>query len=141
MAETTPKKPIADDMEQVCREYLDYFLKIRQSGPTQINSITRVIKAFGSYLQKSGVEELIRINIEHVDEFMAMFNASYAKTTQRLYRSFLRCFLRYLYNERNLIRQNLADLLISPAMFGRVKPPQFLRPGEIRQLFDRLPHA
>jgi len=140
MAELTPEKPIADDMDQVCREYLDYVLKIHQSGPTQIGSITRVIKAFGSYLQKSGVE-LISINIEHVDEFMAMFNASYAKASQRLYRSFLRCFLRYLYNERNLIRQNLADLLISPTTFGRVKPPQFLRPGEVRQLFDRLPHT
>ena len=140
MAELTPEKPIADDMDQVCREYLDYVLKIHQSGPTQIASITRVIKAFGSYLQKSGVE-LTSINIEHVDEFMAMFNASYAKASQRLYRSFLRCFLRYLYNERNLIRQNLADLLISPATFGRVKPPQFLRPGEVRQLFDRLPHT
>ena len=140
MAELTPEKPMADDMERVCREYLHYILKIHQSGPTQINSIKRVITAFGSYLQKSGVE-LIRINIEHVDEFMAMFNAPYAKTTQRLYRSFLRSFLRYLYNERNLIKQNLADLLISPAMFGRVKPPQFLRPGEVRQLFERLPHA
>jgi len=140
MTELIPEKPIADDMDRVCREYLDYVLKIHQSGPTQIATITRIINAFGSYLQKSGVE-MIRINIEHVDEFLAIFNASYAKTTQRLYRSYLRCFLRYLYNERNLIRQNLADLLISPAMFGRVKPPQFLRPGEVRQLFDRLPHA
>lgn len=140
MVELTSEKPIADDMDQVCREYLDYILKIHQSGPTQIAAITRVIKAFGSYLQKSGIE-LSRINIEHVDEFLAIFNASYAKTTQRLYRSYLRCFLRYLYNERNLIRQNLANLLISPAMFGRVKPPQFLRPGEVHQLFDRLSHA
>jgi integrase/recombinase XerD len=54
MAELTPEKPMADDMDRVCREYLDYILKIHQSGPTQINSITRVIKAFGSYLQKSG---------------------------------------------------------------------------------------
>jgi site-specific recombinase XerD len=140
MAELTSKKPVAYDMDQICREYLDYFLKIHQSGPTQIDSITRVIKAFGTYLQKSEIE-LIRINIEHVDEFLATFNTSYAKATQRLYRSFLRCFLRYLYNERNLIRRNLADLLISPPMYARAKPPQFLRPGEVRQLFNRLPRA
>jgi integrase/recombinase XerD len=53
----------------------------------------------------------------------------------------LRCFLRYLYNERSLIRQNLADLLIGPPMFAKAKPPQFLRPDEIRRLFDRLPHS
>jgi site-specific recombinase XerD len=140
MAELTSKKPVAYDMDQICREYLDYFLKIHQSGPTQIDSITRVIKAFGTYLQKSEIE-LIRINIEHVDEFLATFNTSYAKATQRLYRSFLRCFLRYLYNERNLIRRNLADLLISPPMYARAKPPQFLRPGEVRQLFNRLPRV
>jgi integrase/recombinase XerD len=140
MSKMTPKQQANYDMDQVRQEYLDYLQKIQQSGPTQIGAITRVIKAFGRYLQKPGVE-LTGINIEHVDEFLAMFNASYAKTTQRLYRSYLRCFLRYLYNERNLIRQNLADLLIGPPMFAKAKPPQFLRPGEIRRLFDHLPHS
>lgn len=140
MSKMTSKQQANYDMDQVRQEYLDYLQKIQQSGPTQTGAITRVIKAFGRYLQKPGVE-LTGINIEHVDEFLAMFNASYAKTTQRLYRSYLRCFLRYLYNERSLIRQNLADLLIGPPMFAKAKPPQFLRPGEIRRLFDRLPHS
>ncbi|MBU0464168.1 MAG: site-specific integrase, partial [Proteobacteria bacterium] len=133
MAKLTSIKKAGYNMDQVRQEYLGYLQKIQQSGPTQIGAITRVIKAFGSYLQKHGVE-LTGINIEHVDEFSAMFNASYAKTTQRLYRSYLRCFLRYLYNEQSLIRQNLADLLIGPPMFAKAKPPQFLRPGEIRRL-------
>ena len=128
------------DMEQICQEYLSYFQKIQQSGPRQIGAITRIVKAFGKYLQKSGTK-IACINIEHVDGFLAMFNASYAKTTQRLYRSYFRCFLRYLYNERNLIRQNLADLLIGPPMFAKAKPPQFLRHGEVHQLFERLPHS
>ncbi len=140
MAKLTPKQQAGYDMDQVHREYLAHFQKIHQSGPTQIGAITRVIRAFGCYLQEFGVT-LTNINIEHVDGFLAVFNASYAKTTQRLYRSYLRCFLRYLYNERNLIRQNLADLLIGPPMFAKVKPPQFLRPREVRQLFDRLPHS
>ena len=127
-------------MDQVCREYLIYFRKTRQSGPTQIGAITRVAKALGSYLKQSRVQ-LTDMNIEHVDNFLAMFNASYAKTTQRLYRSYLRCFLRYLYNEQNLLKQNLADLLIGPPMFAKTKPPQFLRPNEVRQLFERLPHS
>jgi integrase/recombinase XerD len=134
------KQPLYYDMDQICREYLAYFQRVQQSGPTQVGAITRVVKAFGSYLQESGVK-LTRINIEHVDDFLAVFNALYAKTTQRLYRSYLRCFLRYLYNERNLIKQNLADLLISPPMFAKSKPPQFLRPSEVRQLFNHLPHS
>ncbi len=140
MAKLAPKQQADSDMDQVRREYLSYFQKTRQSGPTQIKAIMRVIKAFGCYLQQSGVK-LTGINIEHVDDFLGMFNVSYAKTTQRLYRSYMRCFLRYLYNERNLIWQNLADLLIGPPMFAKAKPPQFLRPGEVRQLFDRLPHS
>ena len=140
MGRLRQKRRICYDMDHTCREYLIYLRKTRQSGPTQIGAITRVIKAFGSYLKKSGIE-LTGINIEHVDDFLTMFNASYAKTTQRLYRSYLRCFLRYLYNERNLIRQNLADLLIGPPMFAKAKPPKFLRPNEVRQLFDRLPHS
>jgi len=140
MANQIPKQPSGYDIDQVRLEYLAYFLKTRQSGPTQIGGVTRVVKAFGDYLQKYRIE-LTGINIEHVDDFLRIFNASYAKTTQRLYRSYLRCFLRYLYNERNLIRQNLADLLIGPPMFAKAKPPKFLRPNEVRQLFDRLPHA
>ncbi len=140
MGRLSPKQPPGYDMDQVRLEYLAHVLKIQQSGPTQIGCMTRVIMAFGNYLQKSGVT-LPCINIKHIDEFLAEFNASYAKTTQRLYRSYLRCFLRYLYNERNLIRQNMADLLIGPPMFAKAKPPQFLRPSEVRQLFDRLPHS
>lgn len=140
MAKLKPKQQSGYDMDQVRWEYLGYLQKIQQSRPTQIKAITRVIKAFGCYLQKNAVK-LTGINIEHVDSFLAMFNASYAKTTKRLYRSYLRCFLRYLYNERKLIRQNLADLLIGPPMFAKAKPPQFLRLNEVRQLFDRLPHS
>jgi len=79
------KQQAGYDMEQVCQEYLSYFQKIQQSGPTQIGAITRVVRAFGRYLQKP-VVKLASINIEHVDGFLAMFNTSYAKTTQRLYR-------------------------------------------------------
>jgi len=140
MGRLKQKQRVCYDMDQTCREYLIYFRKTRQSGPTQIGAITRVTKALGSYLKKSRVQ-FTDMNIEHVDSFLAVFNATYAKTTQRLYRSYLRCFLRYLYNERNLIRQNLADLLIGPPMFAKTKPPQFLRPNEVRQLFERLPHS
>ena len=140
MTDLTPKQPTGYDIDPIHRGYLAHVLKIQQSGLTQMGGKTRVIKAFGNYLQKSGVA-LPHINIEHVDGFLAVFNASYAKTTQRLYRSYLRCFLRYLYDERSLIRQNLADLLIGPPMFAKSKPPQFLRPNEVRQLFEHLPHS
>jgi len=140
MSKLRQKQRKCDDMDQACREYIIYFQKTRESGPTQIGCITRVTKAFVRYLKKSRIQ-LKDINIEHVDNFLSVFNASYAKTTQRLYRSYLRCFLRYLYNEQNILKQNLAALLVGSPRFAKAKPPQFLRPNEVRQLFDCLPHS
>jgi len=134
------KPSIGCDTVQICREYLIYFQKTRQSGPTQIRGIQRVLRAFSDHLKKSKTQ-LPNVKINHVDDFMAVFNAPYARNTRRLYRSYLRCFLRYLHNERNLLTQNLADLVIGPPMFAKAKPPKFLRPNEIRQLFDHLPYS
>ena len=134
------KQPLCCDMAEICRQYLIYFQKSRQSGRTQIEGIRRVIRAFSVYLEKSQVQ-LPDINIAHVDGFLAMFNIPYARSTRRLYRSYLRCFLRYLYNERNLLAHDLADLIIGPPLFAKAKPPKFLRPHEIRCLFDHLPYS
>ena len=75
MAKLKQKKQTGYDMEQICQEYLSYFQKIQQSGPTQIGAITRVVRAFGRYLKKSGAK-LASIKIEHVDGLLARFNAS-----------------------------------------------------------------
>jgi integrase/recombinase XerD len=106
----------------------------------QIEAIARVLRAFSNYLEKSLIE-LPKISIEHVDSFLAALNAPYARSTQRLYRSYLRCFLRYLYCERNLLRKDLAKLVIGPPMFAKAKPPKFLRPHEVGQLFNHLPYS
>jgi integrase/recombinase XerD len=134
------KHPLCCDMAEICEDYLIYFQKSRQSGRTQIEGIRRVIKAFSTYLEKAQVQ-LPDINLAHIDGFLTVFNASCARSTRRLYRSFLRCFLRYLYHERNVLTHNLADLIIGPPLFAKAKPPKFLRPHQIRHLFDYLPHS
>jgi site-specific recombinase XerD len=80
------------------------------------------------------------INIGHVDGFLTAVT-SYTPSYQRLRRSILRCFLRYLYNERNLLGRNLADLIAGPPMFAKANPPKFLRPHELRKLLDHLPYS
>jgi len=134
------KQQICSDVAQICREYLIYCQKARQNSMRQIVATARILKAFSGYLEKSLIQ-LPKINIEHVDSFLAMFNAPYTRSTQRLYRSYLRCFLRYLYCERNLLRKDLARLVIGPPMFAKAKPPKFLRPHEVRQLFNHLPYS
>jgi len=128
------------DLGIVRHEYLVYLQRTRHGGYTQMQTIGRVLKSLGSYLETSRIR-LPDMDIEHIDAFLSAFNRPYARSTQRLYRSYLRCFLRYLYCERDLLRRNLAELVVGPPMFAKAKPPKFLRPHEIRQLFDRLPHS
>jgi site-specific recombinase XerD len=47
----------------------------------------------------------------------------------------IRGFLRYLYQERKIIKRNLAPLVVGAPMFARAKPPTFLRPHEVQKLF------
>ncbi len=140
MSRQRDKQPIDCDFSQVCREYLIYYRKTRQSSNTQMQTIGRVLKSLGRYLETSRIR-LPDMDIEHIDVFLSVFNRPYARSTQRLYRSYLRCFLRYLYCERNLLSRDLAELVVGPPMFAKAKPPKFLRPYEVRQLFNRLPHS
>lgn len=140
MSRRPGKQPTGCDFGQVCQEYLIYYRKTRQGGHTQIQTIGRILKALGHYLETSHIR-LPDMDIEHVDMFLSVFNRPYARSSQRLYRSYLRCFLRYLYCECDLLSRDLAELVVGPPMFAKAKPPKFLRPHEIRQLFDRLPHS
>jgi len=128
------------DIAQIIREYLIYYQNIRQSSRGQIKARARVLQIFGAYLEKFRIQ-LQNLNIEHVDDFLATFNAPYARSTQRLYRSYLRCFLRYLYGERNLLTRDLSSLVIGPPVYAKAKPPKFLRPHEVRQLLEHLPYS
>ena len=56
----------------------------------------------------------------------------------RNYRSIVRGFLSYLHQQQ-ILKKDLAPLLIGAAQFAKAKPPKFLRPHEVQQLFDSLP--
>ena len=68
--------------------------------------------------------------------FMGEFKV--AKTTLGTYRYLVRGFLKYLYEERKIIRKDLAPLLVGAPLFAHKKPPRFLRPQEIQKLFSNL---
>ena len=140
MSRRQGKQLTGSDFDEVCQDYLVYWQRTRQGGRTQVQGIGRVLKSLGRYLETSRIR-LSDIDIEHTDMFLSVFNRPYARSTQRLYRSYLRCFLRYLYCERDLLRRDLAELVVGPPMFAKAKPPKFLRPHEIRQLFNRLAHS
>ena len=69
---------------------------------------------------------------------MAEFSQRLALGTCRLYRCYLRGFLKYLYQERKIISTDLAPLLVGRRLYAQAKPPKFLRPQEVQTLFDSL---
>ncbi len=116
-------------------QYLDYYRAQVRSKLT-VQGVWRILSGFDIYLRKSNIS-LHKISIEQVDYFLALYNKNYANGTSRTYRSHLRKFLKYLYQE-GYIKKDLAPLVVSPPEFARSKPPKFLRPNEVQKLFDGL---
>jgi site-specific recombinase XerD len=118
-------------------DYLLYYKKSRQVREVQVARIRRVLSAFHDYLTRINIK-LLSIKIEQIDAFMAEFTKDFRTQTAKTYRSYLRGFFRYLYRERRVLRKDLAPLLKGYPMFARSKPPKYLRPHEIQQLFGSL---
>ncbi len=108
----------------------------RHTSARQSNSVRRVLSALCEYLDRKQIA-VNQLRIEMLDAFMAEFCKPFLPTTCRNYRSVVRGFLRYLY-QQGIIKKDLAPLLIGAVQFAKAKPPKFLRPHEVQQLFESL---
>ena len=124
-------------LPEIYEEYLAYHEKRKQVPYSQINQIRGVIAALHDYLKRNEID-LSLLEIEHIDAFLAEFFESFMPATCRAYRSKLRGFLKYLYQERQIIKRDLAVLVTSRRSYSQAKPPKFLRPQEIQRLFAGL---
>lgn len=118
-------------------DYLVYYKKSRQARDALVTQNRRVLAAFNDYLTQKNIE-LPCIRIEQIDAFMTEFTKNFGTQTTKTYRIYLRGFFRYLYHERKILKKDLAPLLKGAVLFARSNPPKFLRPHEIKQLFDSL---
>jgi site-specific recombinase XerD len=121
----------------IFEEYLAYYRKVRGVGKLQLGQTQKTLTAFNDYLA-SGKISIESIKIEDVDSFLVEHNAKYLPATRPKQKSIIRGFLKYLYEVRGLIERDLASLLISPPNFAHSNPPKFLRPYEIKRLFESL---
>lgn len=128
-----PCQPLPDVYEQ----YLVYYKKSRQASCRKVKQIRRVLVSFDSFLQRSDIK-LSALNIEHIDTFLVDFNTRFLPQTCRLYRSYLRGFLKYLYLEGRILSKDLAPLVVGAPMFAKAKPPQFFRSKEVQKIFAGL---
>lgn len=128
-------KPV--ELPKIYEDYLAYQQTYRQATVRQISNIKRVLTAFDQYLQTHKID-LCSLKIEQVDAFVAEFFAPFATASCRIYRCMLRGFLKYLYHERNIIKRDLAPLVVGRREYAQAKPPNFLRRQEVRKLFAGL---
>ena len=118
-------------------QYLNYYATTRQTGSRRIKSIRRVLAAFDGYLENTKIK-LAALTIEHIDAFFADFNADFSQSTCKVYRSIVRGFLSYLFHQRQILKRDLAPLVVGAPIFARAKPPTFLRADELKKLFDNI---
>jgi len=124
-------------LPNVYDQYLDYYATTRQTGSRRIKSIRRVLAAFDGYLENTKIK-LAALTIEHIDAFFADFNADFSQSTCKVYRSIVRGFLSYLFHQRQILKRDLAPLVVGAPIFARAKPPTFLRADELKRLFDNI---
>ena len=130
-------RPPPIDLPKIYEDYLSYQQTHQQATARYISSIKRVLVAFDQYLQSHKID-LGALKIEQLDAFLAQFLAPFAAGSCRIYRANLRGFLTYLYHQRNIIKTDLAPLVVSRREYAQAKPPNFLRHREIKKLFAGL---
>jgi integrase/recombinase XerD len=132
------KRPIEKHfapLPEVYEQYLAYRQKNGQVTESTVKQIRRVLVAFYRDLKNDDID-LGALKIEHIDNFLAQFLAGFAPATCRLYRGYLKGFLRYLYHHKN--GHDLAPLVVGRRLYAQSKPPKFLRPAEVQKLFAGL---
>jgi integrase/recombinase XerD len=78
------------------------------------------------------------LTIEQIDTFFADFNGNFSQSTCKVYRSIVRGFLSYLFHQHQILKRDLAPLVVGAPMFAQAKPPTFLRADELKRLFDNI---
>lgn len=125
------------NLPQIYEDYLIYHQKTFQASNRKLKHVKVVLIAFHKFLEKHRIRLRI-LTIEKIDAFLSEYLADYKENTCRVYRSHLRGFLRYLFHEQKLLPSNLAPLIAGAPQFSKAKPPNFLRPHELKRLFAGL---
>jgi integrase/recombinase XerD len=130
-----PIEKINEQLPQVYEDYLQYYEIVKQVKIDRLRRARRLLVKLAQFLKTEKISlNLLKIN--HLDKFLKQYSKGYASSTQNIHRSLLRGFLSYIYAEHRLLSRNLAPLIVGKTIFAKQKPPRFLRPSEIKQLFN-----
>lgn len=121
-------------LPRIYEQYIQYYQDSRAIRSSQLYKIRKTLSALNAYLSQNNIN-INTIGIEHLDGFFAKHDQGLVLVSRQKERSRVRGFLRYLV-ERQVIRKNLAPLLVSAPDFAQANPPRFLRSEEIKTLLS-----
>ena len=124
-------------LPNIYEQYLNYYATTRQAGNRRLKSIRRVLSAFDGYLENRKIK-LEVLTIEDIDAFFTRFTTGFTAATCKVYRSIVRGFLSYLFHQGQILKRDLAPLVVGAPMFAKAKPPTFLRSDELKSMFDSI---
>ena len=123
-------------LPDIYERYLLYLRQGKAVGQVFIRSSRRVLAPLNNYLEEQHIA-LKDLKIQHIDDFLKIFNKPFCNVTRTIYRGHIRKFLKHLHQEK-IIKKNIAELLVGPRTYGERKPPKFLRPEELKNLFGSI---
>lgn len=128
-----PLTDLSDRLPEVYEGYLRHFTATRPASHNKLPGIRRLLGELHTHLNRENTT-LATVTIEQLDAVLAINTAGLQPGTRQTRRSWLRGFLRYLY-QIEVLPADLAELVIGARQYGEAKPPKFLRSEEIRKLF------
>jgi len=133
----SPIKRQNSKLPEIYEEYIEYYKNIQNPSKGRISSTRKTLHNLYDFLTNEKVN-INNLNIVHIDAFLKTYIIKYSASSKKSYISSIRLFLKYLYFEKNILKKNLASMIVCPPFFEHSNPPKFLIKAEIKQLFASL---
>jgi len=124
-------------LPKIFEEYLIHYTEFKKISSLQTQRITRILSDFSSYMAGLKID-LASIKIVHIDNFLAELNQRLAPSTYKMYLYCIRKFMKYLYQERGILKTDLSLLITPGPRRAQIIPPKFLQDHELQSIFNNV---
>jgi integrase/recombinase XerD len=128
--------PVEQFHRQVCEEYAGWMTSLRGLALETISRRRTEALQFLNWLAERGDEQnLAKITIRDVDSFLMFRASARRRTSVKLYASYLRSFLLFLYSSGR-IALDLSSVVIGPTVYAFEGIPSALRFDEVSKILE-----
>jgi site-specific recombinase XerD len=124
-------------LPKIFEEYLIHYTEFKKNSSLLTRRIRRILSAFSLYLAGLKIN-LASIKVAHIDNFLAELSQRLAPSTYRMYLYCIRQFVKYLYQERGILRTDLSLLMTPGPRRAQIIPPKFLQDHELQSIFNNV---